>query len=300
MSEEANTAQTPDSEQGEGSNKLTTLFWILCSMEMWERLAYYGMRVVVPIYIAQADEPGGLHFSQAEKGQIYAWWFIFQSVLPTFTGGFADRFGYKKTIFWAINLKVIGYILMASQREYWGFFFGTMILATGTAIFKPGIQGTLAHSIPRGASSKGWGLFYWLVNVGAMLGPPHAGYLHGMSWGWVFYGCAMIVSLNYLMLLTYQDPDSGYQGDDTFMEVFAMTLKNLFNARLMAFFLILSGFWLMMYQLWDLHPLFIRDWVDSSGITALNILPESWVHTLDRGVMVKQENLLTLNAALSV
>jgi len=111
-------------------------------MEMWERLAYYGMRVVVPIYIAQADEPGGLHFTQMEKGSIYAWWFIFQSVLPTFTGGFADRYGYKKTIFWAITLKVIGYVLMATQRSYEGFFIGTMILATGTAIFKPGIQGS--------------------------------------------------------------------------------------------------------------------------------------------------------------
>ena len=59
-------------------------------MEMWERLAYYGMRVVVPIYIAQADEPGGLHFTQMEKGSIYAWWFVFQSVLPTFTGGYAE------------------------------------------------------------------------------------------------------------------------------------------------------------------------------------------------------------------
>ena len=68
-------------------------FWILCTMEMWERLAYYGMRVVVPIYIAQADEPGGLHFSQSQKGSIYAWWFFFQSILPTFTGGYADRYG---------------------------------------------------------------------------------------------------------------------------------------------------------------------------------------------------------------
>ena len=47
-------------------------------MEMWERLAYYGVRVIAPIYIAQADEAGGLHFSQAEKGSIYFWWFVFQ------------------------------------------------------------------------------------------------------------------------------------------------------------------------------------------------------------------------------
>src|SRR5687767_1144460 len=73
-------------------------FWMGCIIEMWERLAYYGVRVVMPIYIAQADEPGGLHFTQAEKGSIYAWWFIVGSGIPVISGGFADRYGYKKTI----------------------------------------------------------------------------------------------------------------------------------------------------------------------------------------------------------
>ena len=269
-------------------------------MEMWERLAYYGMRVVVPIYIAQADEPGGLHFTQMEKGNIYAWWFIFQSVLPTFTGGFADRYGYKKTIFWAITLKVIGYVLMGTQRSYEGFFIGTMILATGTAIFKPGIQGSLAQSLDKHNSSKGWGIFYWLVNVGAMMGPPLAGMLRGMSWSWVFFGCAIIVSVNYLMLLTYTDPKSGYEAKDSFLTVFKVTLKNLLDARLLTFLLIMSGFWLMMYQLWDLHPNFIADWVDSKPVVDLLPVPGAWTHQTDRGVQMLQENLLNLNAFLIV
>jgi MFS family permease len=280
--------------------RLGRVFWILCSMEMWERLAYYGMRVVLPIYIAQADEPGGLHFTQAEKGSIYAWWFAFQSILPTFTGGYADRYGYKRTIFWAINLKILGYVLMATQRSYAGFFIGAMVLATGTAIFKPGIQGTLAHHLDKGRSSTGWGIFYWLVNVGAAMGPPLAGVLRKMSWSWVFYGCAIIVSLNYLMLFTYKDPDSGYVAKDNPVTVMWVTLKNLFEARLVALLLILSGFWLMMYQLWDLHPNFIADWVDSSAIARMPFFPNAWSHDTDRGRQVLQENLLNLNAALIV
>lgn len=269
-------------------------------MEMWERLAYYGMRVVVAIYIAQADEPGGLHFSQADKGTIYAWWFVFQSILPTFTGGFADRYGYKKTIFWSVNLKVLGYILMATQRSFWGFFVGTMILATGTAIFKPGIQGSIAHTLDEKKASKGWGIFYWLVNVGAAVGPPLAGMLRKVSWDWVFYGCAIIVSLNYLMLLTYKDPKSGYDAKHNFWKVFKVTVANLVDGRLVSFLLILSGFWLMMYQLWDLHPNFITDWIDSSAVAAY--VPKAWTAASKdgRGVQVLQENLLNLNAVLIV
>ena len=59
-------------------------FWVANVMEMIERLAYYGVRVVIPIYIAQADEIGGLHFTQADKGFIFMWWALVQSILPVF------------------------------------------------------------------------------------------------------------------------------------------------------------------------------------------------------------------------
>jgi dipeptide/tripeptide permease len=50
----------------EQTRGLTWPFWAANLMEMVERLAYYGVRVVIPIYIAQADEIGGLHFTQSE------------------------------------------------------------------------------------------------------------------------------------------------------------------------------------------------------------------------------------------
>ena len=50
--------------------RLPRAFWMVNVMEMLERLAYYGVRVVMPIYIAQADEINGLHFTQMEKGTI--------------------------------------------------------------------------------------------------------------------------------------------------------------------------------------------------------------------------------------
>src|SRR4051812_21392226 len=73
-------------------------FWAAEVMEIFERLAYYGVRVVVPIYIASSEDPGGLHFSNAQKGTIFALWALMQSLLPMFTGGFADRYGRKRTI----------------------------------------------------------------------------------------------------------------------------------------------------------------------------------------------------------
>lgn len=267
-------------------------------MEMWERFAYYGVRMVMPIYIAQADEPGGLHFTQDDKGTIYAWWSVFQSILPTFTGGLADRYGYKKMIAFSVTLKVIGYALMGSQRTFWGFFIGVLFLATGTALFKPGIQGSIAHTLKEGNTSVGWGIFYWLVNVGAMLGPYLAAALRQIGWNELFFACAAIVSLNYLMLFSYPKIESGADQTESFGSVVVRTFRDFLNARLLVFLTLMAGFWLMMYQLWDLHPNFIVDWVDSRAMAPL--LPD-WMSTdTERGRQVLQEHLLNINATLIV
>lgn len=275
-------------------------FWMLNIMEMFERLAYYGVRVVIPIYIAQADEPGGLHFTQAEKGLIFMLWAIVQSGVPVFSGGFADRYGYKRTIAVSVAIKIVGYLLMATQRSFWPFTIGCLVLAFGTAIFKPGIQGTLVRQLKNENSSMGWGIFYMLVNIGGFLGPPLAHFLYGMSWPTVFYGCAVIVSLNFLMLFTYPGVSSGADLTASWLKTAWLTFRNLFQIRLLAFIAIMSGFWLMFMQLFDMLPNFIVDWVDSSAIVNTLHLPAMFLNETERGTMITQEWMINANSGLIV
>ena len=193
---------------------LDNRFWIVNVMEMFERLAYYGVRAVVAIYMVLPQSAGGPEFTHVEKGIIFAWWAGVQSVLPMFTGGFADRYGHKNSISLAIVLKVIGYALMGYRMDFAGFFWGCMLLAGGTAIFKPGVQGTLAATLKEGNASVGWGVFYQLVNIGGFLGPVVAGVLRLLAWKYVFLACAGIVCINFLWLPFYQDPtqEEGYEG----------------------------------------------------------------------------------------
>ena len=56
----------------------------------------------------------------------------------------------------------------------------------------------------------------------------------------------------------------------------------------------------MMYQLWDLHPNFISDWVDSSSIAEM-VPFATWKEYGDRGIIgVPQQILLNLNALLII
>ncbi len=269
-------------------------------MEMLERLAYYGVRVVIPIYIAQADEVHGLHFTQSQKGTIFMLWALVQAGVPVFSGGFADRYGYKRTIGVSIAIKAAGYLLMATQRSFWPFTLGCLTLALGTAIFKPGVQGTLVRSLTRETSSVGWGTFYMVVNVGGFLGPPLAHFLYGFSWPTVFYGCAVIVSLNFLMLLTYREVPAGGDQRGGPLRVAARTFRNLVRPKLFVFILVMSGFWLMFMQLFDMLPNFIVDWVDSSGVVRALHLPPMFTVETARGVMVTQEWMINADAGLIV
>lgn len=290
---------------------------------MWERLAYYNLRVMAPIYIMQADNPGGLHLTAADKGSIYAWWAAFQSLLPIVTGGFADRFGYKRTLACSITLMMTGYFMIGFMRDltflsnYWSFFIAIMTLATGTAFFKPGIQGSLAQNLTKANSSVGWGIFYWVVNVGAFIGhylpsllltlsAVLPGFLHAAAnskeaWRNLFLASAVFTSFNLLLLLTFKDVPSGASKTESVWQVLRRTLSNIMEPRLLSFLAIMSGFWLMMYQLWDLQPNFIADWVDSRPMAAkLEWLPgpayKALVEQTARGPMIPQQVLLSANS----
>ena len=278
---------------------LTWPFWVANIMETIERLAYYGVRVVIPIYIAQADEIGGLHFSQSDKGFIFLWWALVQSCLPVLTGGFADRYGYKKQIVVAVFLKGLGYLLMATQRTFWPFFGGCLLLAAGTAVFKPPIQGTFVKTLTPKTSGVGWGFFYMVINVGAFLGPPLAHFLYGYSWPMVFYGCAVLVNLNLLWLFTYRDVDSGADRTAGLWRVLKETGREILKPRLLAFILIISLFWAVFEQLWDMMPNFIVDWIDSNSLA--RHLPHFMLSSnLSRGAQIAQEWVINLNPFLII
>ncbi|MBT3221842.1 MAG: MFS transporter, partial [Proteobacteria bacterium] len=296
---------SPDTAPAHGGKAFGPTFWSLNTMEAFERLSYFGIRAVVPLYIMQATEPGGLHLTAMHKGTIYAWWALVQSFLPIVTGGIADRYGYKKVLTIAVALNALGYVIMANFHSYLGFFAGVIVLAIGTAFFKPSLQGSLAQNLHKGNSSVGWGIFYWVVNVGAfgapflstiILGKPHS----QAGWQTLFYMCAGFTCLNFLILFTFKDVPSGASKTEGIFEVLKKTIVNIVDPRLLTWLAIMSCFWMMMYQLWDLHPNFITDWVDSSMLAAYVPVDHFWEYG-DRGIkQVPQQILLNLNAGMII
>ncbi len=282
-------------------------YWTCIWVEMLERLAYYTLRPVAAIYIMQADDPGGLHLTALQKGTIFFWWAVVQSLLPTFTGGLADRYGYRRTLALSLTLNTAGYLIMAGYHGYAGFMTGVIVMAVGTAFFKPALQGTLAHTVTKETSSVGWSIFYFIVNVGSFIGHMITPVLLGpvalrtaMNWRYVFIACAAFSFINLVSLLRFPSIPSGAPQDESLWAVIRRTIVNVFEPRLAAWLLIMSCFWMMMYQLWDLQPNFIEDWISSEPI-ARHMPFQSLVETGPDGrLRVQQQVLLSLNSIMII
>ena len=294
---------------------LSYVFWICGGMEMVERLAYYGVRQVSSLYATDAVSNGGLGLAGTEIGIIFLVWAMVQSFVPVLTGGISDRVGYKETIFASTVVKILGYLIMAWFATYWGFMIGAIVLAFGTGIFKPGIQATIVKSTNRENSSMAWGVFYQTVNIGGFIGPLLAAQLRQLEWAYVFYACAAIISLNFLLLLTYKEQDKEARlehrrkvkaGEIKEKSLWLDSLKELGRPILIWYMVLFSGFWFMLMAFWDVGPLYFRDWVDTS-VMVRHMFGEDgtsnpfWIFIFGMtqdGQRIQPEGLINLNAML--
>ena len=220
-------------------------FWIANTMEIFERMAWYGFFSVSSLYITASVAEGGLGFTSEQRGTLQAVIPFILYLLPVLTGALADRFGYKKTFFIAFCIMMPSYFLLGRVHTY-GIFFATfLMLAVGAATFKPVVVGTIARTTTAKNSSMGFGIFYMMVNVGAVIGPLIVGKLRGFSWDYLFYASTAAIGVNFIWLLIfYKEPttESSSAVKRTMRKVFNDMVEVLGNARffLLVFTILLS------------------------------------------------------------
>jgi MFS family permease len=273
-------------------------FWVVNWLEANERLAFFGIRAILPLYMVYAVAESGLGLSFTEKGIIFSIWALVQTLIPMISGGFTDQYGYKKSLYVAYTINIAGYLLFAIASGFWMTLGAACLIGLGTAIFKPPVQGTIAKMTTEENSSVAWGFFYWMVNVGGFLAPMAAAVLRGeTNWSLVFYCAAGVTAFNFVpTIFFYKEPEADpNKKSKTVGETFLETITTLKDKNFLIFLLIFSGFWFMFMQLWDLLPNFIDEWVDSRAMGEfLSNINEGWV--LESG-MVKPEMIINIDAA---
>ncbi len=291
------------------------VFWLVCGMEMVERLAYYGVKASAALYATSPVSEGALGLTITDYGLITMTWALVQTFIPVFSGGVSDRIGYKETIFVSTVIKIAGYLCMAFFPSFWGFMLGAVLLATGTGIFKPGIQGTLGNAVKKESGSMAWGIFYQVVNIGGFLGPIVAVHFRQLSWDSLFFVCAGIISINFLLLLTYKEPGKEERlalkekiksGEIKQDHLWKDAWTELKKPIVYWYMLVFAGFWFMFNALFDVLPLHVKDWVDTSTIITdlfgaggtQNSFFQFVLGMDNAGTKIEPEGVVNLNAAM--
>ncbi len=242
-------------------------FWVANVIELIERFSFYGVRMIAAVYITSTPAEGGLDFSSTDKGLFFGIWALIQCLLPMFTGGFSDRYGYRRSLMVAFGINIVGYALMGYTTSWWGFMGACCLIGTGTAIFKPPLHGTLAHCVNDANSSVGWGIFYQVVNIGAFIGPVVCGYLRLLQWKYAFFAASAIILLNVTVTgLFLKDYAKGTTEKKGPVAVFCDAIITLCDLRFVVFLAICSAFYFMFMQVTDQMTIFIAQWVDTNDV----------------------------------
>ncbi|MEK7704246.1 MAG: MFS transporter [Myxococcota bacterium] len=189
--------------------KFPQTFWVANSMEIFERMAWYGFYAVSSLYITGSAATGGLGLSSEQRGIIQGIIPFLLYLLPVVTGALGDKFGYKRTFFIAYAIMTPAYFLLGRPDGFWGFFFVFLLVAIGAATFKPVVVGTVSHVTTEDTKALGFGIFYMMVNVGGFAGPLVAGLVRNeLGWPWVFNMSAIWIGCNFIWLMIfYREPE---------------------------------------------------------------------------------------------
>ncbi|MBC3874810.1 MFS transporter [Undibacterium flavidum] len=335
-------------------NPFHRAFYIANTMEIFERLAWYGFFTLSSLYITSPTAQGGLGFTDKERGFLQGMIPFLLYLLPVITGALADRFGYRRMFLIAFAIMCPSYYLLGQVHQFWTFFLVFFAVAVGAACFKPVVVGTIGRSTDDTNRGLGFGVFYTMVNVGGFIGPFVAGYVRAISWDLVFVMSAFWIALNFIpALFFYKEPAHDASKDQRSLKLVLLEAQEVLgNGRLalivvpaiialmvttrmgiafssyllgvaawlvlnwgwsalirkssvpntswyyqtvqvgnvpfVLYLLILTGFWVVYFQLFTTLPVFIRDFVDTKDVVhAMQAYAPSFVEFL-AGVNLEQ------------
>ena len=87
------------------SNTYSRAFWVSNTVEMFERMAYYAIFIVITLYLSNT-----LGFNDFEASMISGVFSGALYLLPLFTGAYADKIGFRKSLLLAFTLLTLGYL----------------------------------------------------------------------------------------------------------------------------------------------------------------------------------------------
>ena len=289
--------------------KWSKAFWVANFVELLERAAYYGVFIVITLYLSRI-----LGFSDMEAALIAGTFSACLYLLPTFAGAIADKIGFRNSMLMAFALLTLGYLglgLLPTILEASGLveysmttkFTGLLennaryaiipimaLIVVGGSFIKSVITGTIAKETTPDNRAKGFSIFYSMVNVGAFSGKTIVKPLREAM------GNEGLITLNYFaaamtflaliaIFFLYRSAQHAGEGK-SFRQIWQAFLKVCTNGRLLLLIIIITGFWMVQHQLYATMPKYVLRLAGEGA-------SPSWYANVNPLVVVLTVNLVT-------
>jgi dipeptide/tripeptide permease len=256
------------------------VFWIANSVELLERAAYYGVFIVITLYLSRIlgfDDINAAWISGGFSAGLY--------FLPTFTGALADKIGFRNALLLAFALLSVGYLSLAlfplaleqhglvtygrkatftglqQADARWIILPIMVVIMIGGSFIKAVITGTVATTTTAANRAKGFSIFYMMVNIGAFSGKTIVKPLRESM------GDLGLINLNYFaagmtflafvsIFLFFKNAERSTESK-SLNQILQALWRVLSNGRLIALILIITGFWMVQHQLYATMPKYV-------------------------------------------
>ena len=289
--------------------KFSRAFWTANLSELFERMAYYAIFIVITLYLSNT-----LGFNDIEASLISGLFSGGLYFLPMFTGAFADKIGYRKAILIAFTLLTIGYLglgMLPVMLESAGLveygekthFTGLetsslrllivpvmVILVIGGSFIKSIISASVARETTSETRARGYSIFYMMVNIGAFTGKcfvdPMRSIVGDEAYIYINFFSATLCFIALLTIFFFFHSANTSGEGKSMAEVFRGLGKVFTNGRLLLLILIVTGFWMIQHQMYATMPKYV---IRMAGETA----KPGWIANVNPFVVVIFVNIIT-------
>ncbi|HFS66879.1 MAG TPA: MFS transporter, partial [Flavobacteriia bacterium] len=205
--------------------------FVLFFTEMWERFSYYGMRVLLVLFLTSSITGfnPGWGWDRKAALALYGTYASLVYITPIIGGWLADnKIGYKMAVVYGAVVMTLGHLFMAFETETF-LYLGLLFLIIGNGLFKPNMTSIISHMYKNHPEKKdgAFTLFYMGVNAGAFLGILLCGTL-GEKYSWSYgFGLAGIFMFLGMLQFYFAQPLFGHIGDKPKKETEAEKEANL-------------------------------------------------------------------------
>ena len=253
--------------------KFPRTFYVANAIELFERLAFYGMYVGLSLYLSKVVGLG-----DKDTGSLLGNFRFVSALAPIPCGAIADRISFKKSLLIAFTLFAIGYgglYLFPAPATATA---ALMCIGVAGGFMKPVITGTVVRTSPPGREAEGFGIFYRMVNSVSVVGKTLAYLVRSFVALRLVAATSIVASLGALGLaiFAYTEPeDAAAKAKAPSLGVvlrgYGTALRNI---RFAAFLVVFAGFYFMAEQFYFTFPQYVTRHIDKKApleiITLIN------------------------------